>query len=152
MAGVVALLALASVATSCGAVDVPDSEVSGAERRACLALVDALPHRVSELARRETDGNPLGAAWGDPAIVLRCGVGTPEGYQPTSPCHRVNGVDWFAPEDALTDQDEDVVLTTIGREPNVEITVPAEYRPPDATMVDVADAVKQHTEAVSPCP
>jgi hypothetical protein len=151
VAGVV-LLALGSCALSgCGAVEISPTDAAGAERRDCLALVDDLPHRVSERPRRETDGSALGAAWGDPAIVLRCGVGVPDDYQPTSPCQRVDGVDWFAPEDALTDQDEDVVLTTIGRTPAVEVVVPAEYRPPDAAMVDLADVIKQHTEVVSPC-
>jgi len=146
------VLAVASFALSgCGAVEVAATDASGAERRDCLALLDDLPHRVSERPRRETEGSPLGAAWGDPAIVLRCGVGAPEGYEPTSACQRVNGVDWFAPAEALTDQDEDVVLTTIGRKPAVEVVVPAEYRPPDATMVDLADAIKEHTEVVSPC-
>ena len=113
--------------------------------------MDDVPHRVSERARRETKGSPLGAAWGDPAIVLRCGVGTPEGYEPSSPCQRVNGVDWFVPEDQLDDQGSDVLLTTIGRKPAVEVEVPSDYRPPDAVMVDLADAIKEHTEVVEPC-
>ena len=37
------------------------------------------------------------------------------------------------------------MMTTIGRTPAVEVTVPASYRPPDAVMVDVAAAIKQHT-------
>ena len=148
MAGVGALAALVA---GCGAVDV--SADAGVRRRpaACQSLVDGLPQHVSGLARRDTEGNPLGAAWGDPAIVLRCGVGTPAGYQPASPCQRVNGVDWFVPEDALSDQGKDVVLTTIGRRPRVEVVVPARHRPPDATMVDLAPSIKQHTEVVSPC-
>jgi hypothetical protein len=148
VAGVVALV---TVLAGCGAVRLPDPDVSAADRRACTSLVDDVPHRVSERARRETKGSPLGAAWGDPAIVLRCGVGTPKGYTAVSPCQRVNGVDWFVPEEQVADQDEDVVLTTIGRKPNVEVVVPAEYRPPDATMVDVADAIKEHTKVVAAC-
>jgi hypothetical protein len=135
----------------CGVVHVDDTDVSGAARHACTALIEDIPHRVSERARRETKGNSFAAAWGDPAIVLRCGVGTPDGYTPASPCQRADGVDWFVPEDALTDQDEDVVMTTIGREPAVEVVVPAEYRPPAATMVDLAKDIKQHTKVVSPC-
>ena len=148
MAGAVAL---ATVLSGCGAVQIDSEDVSAADKRACTALVEDVPHRVSERPRRETDGSPLGAAWGDPAIVLRCGVGTPEDYDPTSPCTRVNGVDWFAPEDAISDQGEDVVLTTIGRKPNVEVFVPADYRPPNATMVDLAEVIKQHTKVVEPC-
>ncbi len=121
-----------------------DHDVSAADRKACKALVDDLPHRVSERPRRETKGGDLGAAWGDPAIVLTCGVGTPEGYQPTSPCQRVNGVGWFVPEDQISDQGKDVVMTTIDRKPNVEVVVPSEYRPPDA---DHGRPRRRHQEA-----
>jgi hypothetical protein len=144
-------VALATLLAGCGAVHLHDNDVSANDRRACKALVDDVPHRVSERPRRETKGGDLGAAWGDPAIVLTCGVGPPDGYQPTSPCQRVNGVDWFVPEDQISDQGKDVVLTTIGRKPRVEVVVPAEYRPPDATMVDLADAIKKHTKVVEPC-
>lgn len=136
----------------CGAVDLSQGDVSRADRRACTRLVDDLPSRVADLPHRDTDSGDLGAAWGDPAIVLRCGVGEPAGYQQTSPCQRVDGVDWFVPEDQVSDQGEDAVLTTIGRSPAVELTVPAEHRPPAAAMVDVAAAIKEHTSVTTPCP
>ena len=148
MAGVVALLALAT--TSC-AVDVPDTEVSGAERDACTKLVASLPGHVSDQEQRETKGNPLGAAWGDPPIVLRCGVGKPAGYDQFSACQVVDGLGWFVPEETMDDQDADVVMTTVGREPAVQVTVPATYRPPAAVMVDLGKAVKAHTRLVRPC-
>ncbi len=149
VAGVVVLLA--ALTQACGSVDVPETDVSTADRQTCTSLIGDLPHRVSGLRRRDTQGSALGAAWGDPAIVLRCGVGTPKGYQQTSPCQRVNGVDWFVPEDQIADQGSDVVLTTIGRKPAVEVAVPSEHRPPDAVMVDLAGAIKQHTRIVEPC-
>ena len=149
MAGVVALLAL--VAAGCGEVDLDDPAASRAERTACAALVAALPDHVSDQAERETSGGELGAAWGDPAIVLRCGVGKPAGYDKFAGCQTANGVDWFVPEKMVTDQDADVVLTTIGRTPSVEISLPAEYRPPVAAMVDVAAAIKAHTRVVRRC-
>lgn len=147
MAGVVALL----LATAACAVKVPDTSVSVSGRAACARLVDALPDQVSDQPQRETRGNPLGAAWGDPAIVLRCGVGDPADYDPLVGCMRVNGVDWYAPESASTDQSTDVVLTTIGRAPAVELLVPAEHRPPAAALVDVAAAIKKSTRVFRPC-
>jgi hypothetical protein len=149
VAGVVALLALTSAA--CGKVDVPDTSVSGAQRTACESLVKALPHHVSDQAERETKGNPLGAAWGDPAIVLRCGVGKPADYDPVLGCQTVNGLDWYVPSKAMDDQQADVVMTTIGRVPAVEVTLPASYRPPAAAMVDLGEVIKEHTRSVSPC-
>ena len=115
-----------------------------ARRRRC-------PTRSLTSQRRETSGNPLGAAWGDPAIVLRCGVGTPEDYDKFAACQIVNGLDWFVPDATIEDQDADVVMTTIGRTPAVEVTVPASYRPPNAVMVDVGRAIKQHTQVTRRC-
>lgn len=149
MAGAVALVAFAVAA--CGAVDVPDTSVSGAGREACASLVGALPDQVSDQPRRETSGNPLGAAWGDPAIVLRCGVGTPEGYDRFAGCQTVDDLDWFVPTATIEDQDADVVMTTIGRKPAVEVVVPSSYRPPDAVMVDVGRAIKEHTRVTRRC-
>jgi hypothetical protein len=149
VAGVVALVALA--ATGCGAVDIPATDVTGSDRAACAALVEALPAKVSDQPRRETDGNPLGAAWGDPAIVLRCGVGEPKGYDQFSSCQVANGLGWFVPDEQIPDQGVDVVMTTVERSPRVEVRVPAEYRPPVAVMVDLGEAIKQHTRLVKRC-
>ena len=148
MAGVVALLA---TATACGAVDIQATDVSGSQRTACQRLVEALPEHGADQPRRETDGSPLGAAWGDPAIVLRCGVGTPKGYDRFAACQTVNGLDWFVPDEASDDQSLDVVMTTVGRRPAVEVTLPATYRPPVAAMVDLGEVIKQHTEVTRPC-
>ena len=149
MAGVVVLLLASSVA--CGALEVRRTEVTSAQREACTSLVKALPDRVSDLDRRELSGNPLAAAWGDPAIVLRCGVPTPAGYDKFAGCQTVNGLDWFVPDEVSDDQGLDVVLTTIGREPQVELVVPAQYRPPVAAMVDLGAAIKAHTVVVRRC-
>jgi hypothetical protein len=148
VAGVVALLALATAAC---AVDVSDTKVSDAQRKTCAALVDELPDQVSDQERRETKGNPLAAAWGDPPIVLRCGVGRPAGYDQFSACQVVNGLGWFVPEKTIDDQGADVVMTTVERDPAVEVKVPATYRPPDAVMVDLGTAVKAHTRLVKRC-
>jgi hypothetical protein len=149
VAGVVALLLATS--TACGGVDIPATDVSGAQRTACERLVEALPDQVSDQPRRETDGDALGGAWGDPAIVLRCGVGTPEGYNRFAACQTVNGLDWFVPDETSKDQSLDVVMTTIGRRPAVEVRLPATYRPPVAAMVDLGEVIEQHTQVTRPC-
>ena len=143
------LMALTTAA--CGAVDVPATKVSAAEREACEDLVAALPDSVSDQPRRDTEGNPLGAAWGDPAIVLRCGVGVPEGFDQFSRCEVADGLGWFAPQETAEDQSKDVVMTAIERSPRVEVVVPAELRPPVAAMVDLGGAIKEHTRLVKPC-
>jgi hypothetical protein len=83
--------------------------------------------------------------------VLRCGVGKPKEYDRFAACQRANGVDWFVPERIIEDQSADVVMTTIGRSPAIEVAVPASYRPSTAAMVDLADVIKAHTTQVSPC-
>jgi hypothetical protein len=149
VAGVLALAAVSAVA--CGGVQIPAEKVTAEERTACRGLMAALPASVSDRPRRETDGSPLGAAWGDPAIVLRCGVGTPRGFDRFSRCEVANGLGWFVPDEQVADQEVDVVMTTVERAPRVEVVVPAEYRPPEAVMVDLAEAIKQHTRLVKPC-
>ena len=44
-----------------------------------------------------------------------------------------------------------MLLTTIGRKPNVEVAIPSDYRPPDAVMVDLAPAIKGHTRVERAC-
>jgi hypothetical protein len=134
------------------AVGVDAPRLSGAAARDCRALVDALPHRVADLDRREVDtGGGYGAAWGDPAIVLRCGVGRPAGFDAVSRCQTANGVDWFIPEDQLQGRRVDTTMTAIGRTRNVEVRIPAQYLPPVATMVDLGPALKRTLREVRPC-
>ncbi len=149
VAGVVALLTLC---TGCGHdVDIEGTGATGAAKTACASLVKALPSHVADQSRRRTTGSPLGAAWGDPPIVLRCGVGRPHDYDPATGCQTANGLDWYVPAKGMNDQSVDVVMTTIGRDPSVEVTLPARYRPPATAMVDLAPAIKAHTKQTTPC-
>ncbi|WP_406282319.1 DUF3515 domain-containing protein [Embleya sp. NBC_00896] len=118
----------------------------GAAGEACRALHDALPAKVMDGGRRElTHDSVLAAAWGDPAIVLRCGVELPASMRVTDPSKVgsepndsvvVNGVLW-----AFSKFDGGVRFTTVYREANVELTVPKKFAEPAAPLVDVADAV-----------
>jgi hypothetical protein len=155
VAGVAALIVGTALLAGCGGdgVRVDGFHVAEADRTACGHLLDALPARVGDQPHRAVTGSPYAAAWGDPAIVLRCGVGTPEGYDRFARCQRADGVDWFVPESTIRDQQEDAVMTTIGRSPAVEVRLPARYRPEGAAsvMVDLAPAIKAHTTETSPC-
>jgi hypothetical protein len=151
--GAVACL-VAFLATGCspGTVEIDSPELTGADARTCSDLMNALPDAVSDQAARDVDPEAAyGAAWGDPAIVLRCGVDVPAGLDEFATCQVVNDVAWFVPESQIDDQDADVVMTTVGRAVNVEVKVPAEYRPPAAAMVDLAAAVKATVREVKPC-
>ncbi len=155
MAGVAVLTTLLVATTACGpfggGVDVPATTVSGADRAACQRVIDALPDTVADQKRRDTTGNPLGAAWGDPAIVLRCGVGSPASLGLFAQCQVANGLGWYVPVAGMNDQSHDVVMTTIERRPRVEVVLPAQYRPPSTAMVDLAKAITAHTRLVTRC-
>lgn len=135
-----------------GSVDIDAPELQGPAAQACGRLVDALPDSVSDQPRRQLEpGQEYAAAWGDPPIVLTCGVPEPEGFDRFAICQETNGVGWFVPEEQIVDQSADVEMTTIGFEQNVEVVVPAQYRPPAAAMVDLAAAVKRSLRETQPC-
>ena len=109
-------LALLPLLGGCsGTVPLDDAPaLSGADARACAALVKALPDRVSDQPRRKADtGDGYAAAWGDPAIELRCGVSKPAGLTPASACQTTNGVDWYVPDSQITGRPTDVTMTTV---------------------------------------
>ncbi len=89
----------------------------------CAAVGDRWPDTVSGMPRRDTDpASPAVAAWGDPAVVARCGVAAPA---PTAvDCLEVDGVGWI-PEQ-LSDGTR---FTSFGTEPAVEVLVPRAYAP-----------------------
>jgi hypothetical protein len=146
VAGVVALLLMSG---GCGGVE--PTGVRGADRTACRSLVSALPDRVSDQRLVERLRDVPGATWGDPPIVLRCGVGRPKHYDPATGCQTADGLDWYVPAKGMNDQSVDVVMTTIGRDPRIEVTLPARYRPPVGAMVDLAPVIKAHTRQTTPC-
>ena len=135
-----------------GSVDIDAPEVSGADASACKALVAALPSHVADQARRTSnDGAGYGAAWGDPAIVLRCGTGPGQGFRNTSQCQVTDGVGWYIPDSQIQGRPVDVTMTTVGRAQNVEVSIPSDYFPPAAAMVDLAPAIKRTIRDVRPC-
>jgi hypothetical protein len=114
--------------------------------------VRALPHRVADQSEREVDpGRGYAAAWGDPAIELRCGVRRPQGFDRFSSCQTTDGVDWFIPQGQQTGRPVPITMTTVGRVVNVEVRIPSDYFPPAATMVDLAPAIKAAVREVRPC-
>ena len=143
-----------------GASGTPDGPVeadapspAAADRDACRSLHEALPEQVADQDSRpvepETD---WAAAWGDPAIVLTCGGPPAEGFKRTSTCTTVNGVDWFIPEEQLESPEAvELTMTTVNREPVVEVLMPAEYWPPATTLADLSSAVARSTEATGSC-
>ncbi len=133
--------------TGCaGTVAVTDANPSPEVRAVCTALLADLPATVLDGKRRTVEPGALSAAWGKPAITLRCGVDKPPTLEPSSQCVEVNGVGWFAEQ-----APGGYLFTTIGRTAFVELAVPSDYAPEANALVDVAAAVTAHDPQQTPC-
>jgi len=111
----------------------------------CKALFADAPQKVAgEDSILVEDDNA--AAWGAPAIILRCGVEKPADLTQTSPCYPVDDVDWFAETTA-----DGFLFTTVGRSFYVSVEVPAAYDPASDALADLAAAVRKHDPSVQPC-
>ena len=111
----------------------------------CEALLADTPRRVADQEALEVPDR-VAAAWGDPPIILRCGVEDPAALEPTSQCFDVNGVGWLAETTA-----DGYLFTTIGRAFNVSVEVPKAYDPAADALADLASTVKKHDPEERPC-
>ena len=136
-----------------GAVQIDSPEVDAETRSACARFLDVVPEKVSDERQRRTEPNDaLGAAWGDPPIVVTCGVDMPDDFDAFSSCEEVDGVGWFIPESAYTETGDDVSITTIGWSPTVRVDLPAEHRTDsNAVLVEIGKAVKKALTQTRPC-
>ncbi|TYL51587.1 DUF3515 family protein [Nocardioides sp. BGMRC 2183] len=148
-------IALMLTTAACGGpveIDVP--EMDEADAAACAAFTDDLPDTLAEQERVESEPEDApGAAYGDPAIVVTCGVPAPDGFSTAEACELVNDVGWYIPDEQYGDEELDLTITAAGYRPRVEIQVPAELRPNagPAAMAKLAPLVAEHSELVEPC-
>jgi hypothetical protein len=82
----------------------------------CAAVSVLLPSAVGDLDRVWTDAQATGA-WGEPTVVLRCGVEPPA--PSTDVCTTIGGVDWLV----LDQEEERQRLVTYGRDPAIEVII-----------------------------
>jgi hypothetical protein len=110
----------------------------------CAKLTKGAPQTVGGQSRRVTDPTSnMTAAWGDPAIVLRCGVPEPTmlkpgsaNYNPTADASYINGVSWLVEKTA-----NGYRFTAYQRAVYVEVDVPAAYQPETNALVDLSQDV-----------
>ena len=140
---VVALLVLVNVVGRPDAGDAPAADVSGATSAprgdlppvqvdtpevtpaadlACPVLMGQLPLELAgEPSRRVDSNSPFAYSWGEPPVVLVCGVAPPAGYVVGAATIAISGVEWF-----VDTSDPDVVVwTTVDRNVPVQVQVPA---------------------------
>lgn len=152
---IASVLALGSALSlvSCAGVAVPTPEADPANPR-CAEVIVALPDVLLGLDRSETTAQST-AAWGSggATIVLRCGVTPPP--PTTDLCTTIasrNGteIDWIVKEN---DKRGVVHMTTYGREPAVDLTIPREVAPdqPSAAAIDLAGLISQIPQSGGRC-
>lgn len=112
---------------------------------ACDDLVAAAPATLSGHEKRDVVEDRA-LAWGDPAIVMRCGVETPKALQPTSRCDMVGEIGWFSEESS-----GETSFTTIGRDININVTVPDAYAPAADVLIDVEPLIAEYSTEIRPC-
>jgi len=118
-------------------VPVDPPQTSAEQSAICRDLQTLLPDLLDGRPSRQTGPlSPLTAAWGDPAVVLRCGVARPAGLTLTSQLFQADGVSWF-PEQVSGGWR----FTATGRKAYVEVTVPGAQEQASAPLVDLAPAV-----------
>lgn len=131
----VALAFAATLLSGCAS-SVDASPAAGAASAGCAAVGSAWPDRVGGQDRRETTtDSPAVAAWGDPAIVARCGVTPPTAT--SAECIDADGVDWI-----VHPLEDGTSFTTFGREPAVEVLVPKDYAPEPLVLGSLGSAMR----------
>jgi hypothetical protein len=134
-----ALVLVAALLAGCSSAQIPAADPSPADQQACRTLVAALP--LSLDGHENTGRSEYAAAWGDPRIVVKCGVPAPAAYEKTSEMVVINDISWFPEE-----QDDGYEFTAMGRTPLVTVYVPDSYAPEVNPLVDLAPAMAEHTE------
>ncbi len=132
-----ALLLVAGCGSGPVEVRVPQPQPRAA--RACARLHERLPETLEGQPRRETrPPSRLVTAWGDPPIVVRCGVREPAALRRSSLLTAVNGVEWFAETERSPRR-----FTAVHRAARVQLLLPGEYGPPAGFLVDLAAPIKK---------
>jgi hypothetical protein len=116
-------------------VAVPDGPAVG-----CARLHAGLPSSLAGRGARDVmPSSRRTAAWGSPAVTLRCGVQRPAGLRKESQLVVVDGVGWY-----LRSDDAPYVFTAVDRITYVEVRVPLGVPRSEATapLADLAAPLK----------
>ena len=126
-------------------VDVPP--VTAEADAACPGLMSALPLELAgEKSRPVTSSSPFAYAWGDPPVVLVCGVDRPAGFVATSGLIQIDAVQWY-----VDDSDPDtVVWTAVDRSVYVRLSIPSSLDSASAT--ELSDIIATALPAQQPQP
>ncbi|MET7641674.1 DUF3515 domain-containing protein [Streptomyces sp. NPDC005438] len=143
-----AMLAAFALLSPDDEVDVDSPSPTGKAAQSCRELNERLPEQLLS-QHRVPVRNPsrFTAAWGDPAIVLRCGAPRPDrlspdsaDYDPLSDAVEVNSVTWLFEE-----HEGGYRFTTTDRATYVEVTVPSAHAPETGALPELAKPIRSAT-------
>ncbi len=123
------------------------------ERTACRAVLDDLPDTLAgEQRRLVAPAAAPGAAWGDPPIVLQCGVPAPQ-LDPLAECLEADGVGWYVTTKDDEDPEADATIVAAGYRPVLQVEIPGDYQPEGVATLTatLAPLVEKHLDLVDPC-
>lgn len=130
-------------ATATGPLAVPAVPAPGAEGENCAALMAALPQALGDHQRRPLLVDEPGvAAWGNPAIVLRCGLSDPAELTCAANLTKIinpagESVEWLR-----TASDTAVTYLAVDRPVRIAVTVP------DAAGIEPVQLVSNTIEEI----
>lgn len=133
------MFALSPGACGYDAVEIEPFEPQPGSAEACADLFEQLPDTLGNAVRRDvTVEEPMAAAWGEPPIVLRCGVRLPAAYEPDATLVEIDGVGWL-PEVG----EGGAFFTSADRDVLVEVAIPDDQSA-DAQVVltELADPIQ----------
>lgn len=139
LAGATTAAAVTLAGCGFGPVDVEPHTLTPGSASVCESLGTDLPDVVSDAVRRDVADDPAGiVAWGEPPVVLRCGVGLPPEYEPDAVLTELDGVAWLP-----IDGDGGDFYATVDRDPIVEVAIPDAYDPA-IVLSDVGPSILDH--------
>lgn len=127
----------------------PPQDSSAATVSICARVISALPLQLTGLALRRTESDPASpsiVAWGDPPIVLRCGVARPKSLVPGSSTDYISVTGQGGPYYDVTTSNGSQVYTSVDRAVYIEITVPVQYH--SSPMPPLSRAIARVLKAV----
>ena len=130
-----------------GPLPVATVDQPAAQTAACGALMAALPPTLAGAPRRTLEGGGPGvAAWGDPAVILRCGTETPAELTCSAALTQVDGVSWLSLESAGTDS-----TTYLAADRSVRIALTLPDGTGTTALQQVSDVVGATLPVRPPC-
>lgn len=135
----IGVLGIAGAACSgTGPVVVPLPGPAPTDAARCASVYARLPAKVGAHSRRDVKPrSEFTAAWGNPPVVLTCGVPRPVGLRgsQTAPLG-INGVAWLERAGKAA-----VDYTVVDRGVFLRVTIPQAYRGQSSILIDLSNAV-----------